>query len=971
MNKRIRGLILPIPLLLAGQAAQALGLGELKVESALDQPLKGQIRLILNAGESLDKLQVKMAAAEEYERVGLDPTLVPPTIKLAVRQGPQGPYIEISSSQPVNEPIVSLLLEADWPKGRLLREYTLLLDPPSYAPVATVKPAQLSEPESFDAVVQEQPSAEPAPVPAQTQTPPEPVVAEEPEPAPEPVQSSREFPVEHTSSPLAETVEVQAGNTLWSIASENRLPSTSVQQMMVAILRANPDAFLDGNMNKLKKGSLLRIPSAEEVADISRQEALAEVASHSQQWVDYQEKAREVVPSAYQTETASPPPATTADSGNDYQLDLVPPAAESGSDQENSQATGTGSNNPSYAELALAREDVATLEQEKKELASRIQELESIVNDQQAVLQMKDADLAKLQEQLASLNEKRQALETSMQQAEENLSTIAQEAGSPTEETASELAGTAAEDAEMATEEAKVAEATEPQMSEGVEVAMDEAAETETAAEEAHDVWDQTDALSTAGEASDAVEETNQPVTEEPVLVTDDNQPAGDDQTASTAEDATSDSTDNELSWWQKALNWMKSNPLYAGGAALLLLLLGLLPRILGKEKEEGADIASSGSSFLDSIGKRDEDEAEPEINIDELLERIEENPDDVDLLYQAALHYYGEDNKDRFESMAEELYGRLADPNHPKWQEIAELGQKIAPENALFGLGSLADDPEAFEEPFATGDTQASDDDEAGSGDNSDIDELSDDQATADDVAEEGGDLTEENEFSFDPDVFMAASEQPDEEATEADSATEDSLEAAATLAADLTEELDEAEGLDLTDEVPTGETVDESGLLQEADLDSDIEIDLENDLEIDFESDLEKELDGLEVNDDEDQAAEEPVVDLTEELQLDDEEDLMDFDFGEEASSDQPEQPESGAQEPSVEDETVDLGFNLDDIVPEGDAVATKLDLARAYYEMGDIEGARIMLDEVEEEGNAEQQAEARKLRDEMDGS
>jgi len=160
--------------------------------------------------------------------------------------------------------------------------------------------------------------------------------------------------------------------------------------------------------------------------------------------------------------------------------------------------------------------------------------------------------------------------------------------------------------------------------------------------------------------------------------------------------------------------------------------------------------------------------------------------------------------------------------------------------------------------------------------------------------------------------------------------------------------------------------------------DMGSSVSEEAEIDLSLD---DLESELDAIELEDTEDTGLGEeevPVVDLTADLDIEDSEDLMDFDFGEEtppASEENAEAGDSGAAEEPAEEnldeEAVDLGFNLDDIVPEGDAVATKLDLARAYFEMGDIEGARIMLDEVSEEGNAEQQAEARKLRDEIDGS
>ncbi len=996
MNKRIRGLILPIPLLLAGQAAQALGLGELKVESALEQRLKGQIRLILNAGESLDKVQVKLAASEDYERVGLDPTLVPPTIKLAVRQGPQGPYIEITSSQPINEPIVSLLLEADWPKGRLLREYTLLLDPPSYAPVASVAPARLSQPESFDQIVQEEPEpepvvAEPSPPPPQ----PAPETVAEPEPATEPVAEqeplTREFPVE-PPTPAADEVEVAAGSTLWSIASENRRPGVSVQQMMVAILRANPDAFLDGNMNLLKKGSVLRIPSADEASDVSKAEALAEVASQSQQWVRYQGKARDMVPVAYQTQASEEEPAPETVASNDYKLDLVPPRGESDVDTSGTDTGATtATENPDYAELALAREDLATLEQEKQELASRIQELESIVNDQQTVLQMKDADMAKLQQQLAELNEKRQQLEGSVKDVQNNIRDMSGTAAEATPETPPET-GTET----IAESETGLAQGDDQDVTDEQALAMNEAAET-AEEPEVHDVWDQENELAEAvdgtenpeaneaGNATGADEEnvTVPATVEEPVLITE-------NPTGTTDTPVTSTTSSEGTAWWQKALDWITANPLYAAGAALLVLLLGLLPRILRKEDDE---LAESGTgSFLDSIGSVRDDPAVSEVaesaeaDIDELLERIEQEPDNVDLLYEAALYYYGEDDQQNFENMAEELYGRLADPNHPKWQEIASLGQKIAPENALFGVGSLTDDHEAFEEPL-TESEKASDQAQT-------LAEEPDQWQAPDETAEEsvdGAEATagdsEENDFSFDLDEFIPTASDSEKDEPDTGTVTEDSD---ADLSDALSDELDEvsdqvdtledtvAESLEDTLEEPLAAAEDAADELAD-DFESSLSDEAELDLSLD---ELENELNAVDLDDTGLNEEDIPVVDLTADLDLDSEnsEELMDFDFGEENQPVSEETTESADtagstgednQDENLDEEAVDLGFNLDDIVPEGDAVATKLDLARAYYEMGDIEGARIMLDEVLEEGNAEQQAEARKLRDEIDGS
>ncbi len=955
MSNRIRGLILPIPLLLAAQGAQALGLGDLKVESALEQPLKGQIKLILNAGESLDQLNVRLASAADYDRVGLDATLVPPSISLALKKGPDGPYVELTSSLPINEPIVSLLIEADWPKGRLLREYTLLLDPPSYAPVATVAPAALSEPEKFDATVEEEFPAEVAEEPQAPSMAAADVEAEASTNAEEASFAddslTREFPVQPTGT-VTDTIEITAGRTLWAIASEYKPDGVSVHQMMLAILRANPQAFIDGNMNRLIKGSVLRIPDREEAQTVPHAEALAEVSAQSQQWVAYQEKVRDVMPAAYQTESpAYARENVTRGSRSDYELDLVPPATRDDRENALGDVSGSGAQTDASAfELARIREENAALEQEKQELASRVAELESIVNDQQSVLQMKDADLAKLQQQLASLNERQQVLETEMEQA-------TADGEVPNEVLDDGLSHDAAATAEPVGDAGQAADALE-------------VADTGAPEETQDDVWDQESELDETGQGIENTADTESPVIqdslEEPVLAAEPN--AQSDSVASS-----SAATAQQRSWWQKVWQWIIGNPLYTGGMALLLLLLGMAPRLLRKETQE------EDGSFLDSIGRRSGDaektpasneettsEAElGDIDIDELLERIKQEPENVDLLYDAALYYYGEDDQKNFESMAEELYGRLSDPSHPKWQEIVELGQKIAPQNALFGVALLTEDQESqpsVSETELEGEEKTEVEDE---------DEL---QMPGDEDREASED------FSFDLDDYMQegsgdtdAADRP--EATETDTLDETDQAILSDLEADLSQESLE-DSPEETGALPAEESVelDASSENTEDDLAANVAVEEELELSLD---DLESELAAMNLDAKPDSKKDDvPEIDLADELDLDEDQDLMNFDFGEESALDAEQTDEKGGEELVREDtpeseneELLDIGFNLDDIVPEGDAVATKLDLARAYFEMGDIEGARAMIDEVLEEGDAEQKAQARALKNEMD--
>jgi pilus assembly protein FimV len=243
----------------------ALGLGEISLKSALNQVLVAEIPVTADASDDLGKLDVRLASAETFQRFGLDRPQFLNTLDFSV----EGNRIRVTSSAPVSEPFVSLLLEINWPQGRLLREYTMLLDPPSFARDGAVQPAA-----ALPVVDSPAPAIKRIDRPAGQQAGEAAAVAT-PAAADERLVAG---PDGNSYGP------VRANETLWAIAERLRADdTTSLNAMMVALYRANPEAFA-GNINLLKRGAILRVPAAEEVAALSDGEAASEVRSQNEAW---------------------------------------------------------------------------------------------------------------------------------------------------------------------------------------------------------------------------------------------------------------------------------------------------------------------------------------------------------------------------------------------------------------------------------------------------------------------------------------------------------------------------------------------------------------------------------------------------------------------------------------------------------------------------------------------------------------
>ncbi len=271
MRKHIPCLLL-MGALLSPSTPYALGLGDIRLNSALNQPFDAEIDLLSATAEELSSLQVGLANAETFTRYGLDRPGYLSNFTFRVTRAADGrSVLRVTSSPSVTEPFVTLLVEANWSRGRLLREYTVLLDPPVFAPGAAAAAAPVAAPVAGapGAGAIERPLAA-APAPAA--------------PAPPPAASPRPVAAESGQSAIGDSYRVQRNDTLWNIASRIRPGSIRVvNQTMIALYRANPEAF-DGNINQLRAGSLLRVPAAGEIDSVTQSAAAAEVAEQYRNW---------------------------------------------------------------------------------------------------------------------------------------------------------------------------------------------------------------------------------------------------------------------------------------------------------------------------------------------------------------------------------------------------------------------------------------------------------------------------------------------------------------------------------------------------------------------------------------------------------------------------------------------------------------------------------------------------------------
>ena len=669
MNIRHLQLPLALALALGASGAHALGLGQIQVKSGLNEPLVAEIPILSAAPGEIEELEVRLASPEAFARVGLErPVGMTANLQMSVGRNAAGqPVVRVTTPARFTEPFLTFLVEANWGRGSLVREFSALVDPPyiapavirpleapsvAVAPTPAPTPAPIRQPEAQTAPVADpepifevtdippapEPLPEPAPAPV-AELPPEPVAVApaplpepepvaampaptpepepvaavpEPEPAPEPeplvVPEPEPEPIAETAppaapvpapvpepAPVAEPVDpgsigpVAEGQTLWSIANQNKPgPGISMSQMMLALQRANPDAFIDGNINQLKRGAVLRIPARDEVTALGEAEAEALVREQATAWQTRRQPVPQPAESIASEPAAAAPraaarrPASTPDG----RLEIVPPSGdERAARGVQSGASGTGTGSELRAELTQTREDLAARESEVSELRSQLAELDQQQADSQRLIQLQDSQMKALQERL----------------------------GQP--------------------DPAPVAAAPEP-----APAPVSEPAATEPAAE---------------------------PVAQAPA-------------------------------WYMQPLLW-------AGGA--LVLLVGLVLALRGRRRASPVPVTSRRISDDEALraslanarnepaqadvdAGEDEPEAAP-ATADDPLVRLEaavaERPDDLETHISLLRHHYSRGDREAYDRAAAGMRAKVRSTLDPRWREAVVMGVALSPGNALF----------------------------------------------------------------------------------------------------------------------------------------------------------------------------------------------------------------------------------------------------------------------------------------------
>ncbi len=289
LRQNTRRLALAIALGATAGQAYAFGLGGIKVQSALGQPLRAEIDITQISADEASSLQVGVAPPDAFQAAKLHYSSALSGVRIKLERSPEGrAYLRVTSNSPINEPFLDLLIRAQWANGQLSRDYTLLLDPPNFqsTPTPTQVPVQTAAPSPAPAM----PAAPSVSNAANIPTPAMPVAPALQTPQPSVV--AKKSPAK--SAAASGQYVVKRGDTLSKIVRDSGVQSVSLDQMLTAIYRANQSAFIDGNINLVKTGSVLQMPTAEQAQAVSQPEARHFVLAQSESFNAYRRRLAEM-----------------------------------------------------------------------------------------------------------------------------------------------------------------------------------------------------------------------------------------------------------------------------------------------------------------------------------------------------------------------------------------------------------------------------------------------------------------------------------------------------------------------------------------------------------------------------------------------------------------------------------------------------------------------------------------------------
>ena len=382
--------------------SQAVGLGRLTLQSGLGQALSAEIELTSVQPGELDTLSARLADQATYGRNKIDFTSALTRVRIALEPRGGRPVLKVTSTQPVNEPFLDLLIELNWASGRIVREYTFLLDPPGYAATAPVEPAPAIATESLAPPVAAS-SARPAPAPPGASTaassnvaPPDarPAPAGQSSsaaPAPSSAQSSAQSAAQAAEAATEKYGPVRRGETLARIAAKVKPAGVTLEQMLSALYRANAQAFDGKNMNRLRAGPMLSVPKAEDISSVPHPEARKEIRVQAADWRAYRERlAASLAPSEGQSASGRSP------SGGRITTAINEKSAPApGSDRlKLSKGESVSGTIAGAAGTAARAENAVAAQKAAAEANSRVVDLERQLKNMQRLLELKSPAMA-------------------------------------------------------------------------------------------------------------------------------------------------------------------------------------------------------------------------------------------------------------------------------------------------------------------------------------------------------------------------------------------------------------------------------------------------------------------------------------------------------------------------------------------------------------------------------------------------
>ncbi|WP_285259616.1 FimV/HubP family polar landmark protein [Halopseudomonas bauzanensis] len=909
---------------MSSNMVQALGVGEINLRSALNQPLEAEIELLQVRDLSSSEIRPLLASPDDFGKAGIERSFFLTDLTFTPVVRPDGKaVIKVTSTRPVKEPYLNFLMEVRWPSGRVLREFTLLLDPPLYQATPVTASAPIARPAT--------PAAGNIVRPAPAQQSSTPAAAAQ---APRTAGSSQ--PAGQASGEW----KTSRADTLWDIALKSRPQGASVQQTMLAIQDINPTAFSGSNINNLRANHTLTLPTAEQAATRSHAEAVAQVASQTAAW---RNRAPASEPTARQLDArerdaAGPAP---SQSRNGDSLRLVSGADEAS--ENNTDSAADGENGGLRDALDRTKEQLDSTEREKSELTDRLADLEGQLDTLQRLLELKDAQLAALQQELSGNG-----------QLPDVLPVPAEEGG-----------------AETALEESLAPIETVP------ENLAELPADAETDAEPA-DNGEEAGGEADAGEEQLAVAPVATPAEEQPVAGPDNAAPEQPAPAAPVGEQPRMESGSPEA----LLQRFMQNQSLLLGaGAVALLLLLLILMAVARRNARREAELADNfiAQSAVDD-GNADVGSEDSDFNV-ALAEAQTDTADDLDIAQdplveadaliaygkldqaaealQAAIHEEPERTDLRLKMMEVEALRENPQGYAAQAEALRRMGMDDAAVEMLnaryplmaaglvSGAALMADDSEAeqFQELEPTEELSIDQQERADDGvaldaeaDEFDFTDFGLEEEAAASLADAS--TGEEAGFDLDFDLDENLEQNPDQALDE--------------VLTDLAAP-DAADAADADAEPAPVEPVESPAPLDDFELTLDDELQADN-LLAEFEA---MSLAGADTDSTESATeAEDSSFALTDE-------DLAGFEAELQSamgSDDAGNEPATTFNEDSMPAESLeDDDF---DFLSDTDECATKLDLARAYIDMGDEEGARDILAEVVEEGNQQQQQDAREM-------